>query len=74
MNRRQADQYLAQRGYPDLGVHKAQGVWYLIGDTGVVNHHVERCLHVVRLQDLDHAVLDRKLQELTDPHEIYSRA
>lgn len=40
---------LARAGFTGLTLSKAGGIWYLIGDQGVQNHHIERCLHVVRL-------------------------
>lgn len=65
MNVSKANKFLAAAGFPDLTVNKAEGVWYMIGDEGVVNQHVERCLHVVRLDDLTEEVLTWKLNELT---------
>jgi len=38
----------------------------LLGDEGVTDHTVERCLHVVRLSDLAPDDLDWKLRELTN--------
>lgn len=65
MNNRKADEYLANRGYPGLFIAKAEGVYYLLGDEGVLNHAAERCLHVVRLSDLTEKDLEWKLRELT---------
>jgi len=65
MHVKQANCYLASKGYPDLFVNKAEGIWYLLGDEGVVHQDVERCLHVCRLSDLTSEVLDWKLKELT---------
>ena len=65
MNRNQADLFIARMGFPGLVISKAEGVWYIIGDEGVVNHNVERCLHVVRLSDLTERDLRWKVQELT---------
>lgn len=66
MKAAQANAHLAQAGFPGLFVSKAEGVWYLLGDDGVINPAVERCLHVVRLDDLTPEVLNWKLKELTE--------
>lgn len=53
--------------YPGLELWKHDGIYYLVGDAPqVVNHRVERCLHVVRLSDITPAILDSKIAELTD--------
>ena len=66
MDRKTANKILASLGYPDATVEKAEGIWYLLGDDPkFVNQNVERCLHVVRLDDLDEDVLNWKLGELT---------
>jgi len=69
MNTSQANKFLAEAGFPDLFLHKAEGVWYLLGDEGVVNHAVERCLHVCRLSDLTEQILRWKLAELAPVQE-----
>ena len=67
MTRAQANNWLAARGFPELEVDKAEGVWYLIGglDDERIDQRMERCLHVVRLSDLTEADLQSKLEELT---------
>ena len=65
MNKSQANAFIARAGFPGLSVHKAEGVWYLIGDEGVIDQYAERCLHVVRLSDLSGDVLTGKIEELT---------
>lgn len=66
MNVASANKFLSSAGFPGLFVSKAGGIWYLLGDDGVVNLSVERCLHVVRLADLTKEVLTWKLEELTN--------
>lgn len=66
MTRHEANKYLKAAGFPGLEVDKADGIWYLVGDDGVVNQAAERCLHVVRLSDLDESTLRWKLNELTN--------
>lgn len=68
MTRKQANSWLAARGFPGLEVSKAEGIWYLVGGHGdprIVNFGVDRCLHVVRLADLTEQDLSSKLDELT---------
>jgi hypothetical protein len=65
MNREQANKHLENAGFPGLFVSKADGVWYLLGDDGVTHQEVERCLHVVRLDDMTVETLNWKLGELT---------
>lgn len=60
-----ANRLLERTGYPGLEVSKAEGVYYLVGDEGVVNHDIERCLHVVRIKDLDQHWLLFKAASLT---------
>ena len=65
MNAKSANNLLSKSGFSGLFVNKADGFWYLLGDDGVKNLNVERCLHVVRLSDLTEDVLAWKLNELT---------
>jgi hypothetical protein len=65
VTRDQANRWLAVNGAPGLELSKAEGVWYVVGDEGVVNHAVERCLHVTRLEDLTETMLRWKVEELT---------
>jgi len=69
MNKAQANAFAASKGFPGLTVSKAEGVWYLVGDEGVSNEYVERCLHIVRLADLTEDVLSWKIEELTAPRQ-----
>ena len=69
MNKQQASKYLTQAGFPGLFIDKAEGVWYLLGDEGVVDQSVERCLHAVRLEDVSVDMLRSKLCELADLNE-----
>ena len=55
---------LRNAGFNGLFVHKAEGIWYLLGDEGVVRDDLERCLHVVRLADLTSDIVIAKAEEL----------
>lgn len=67
MNKNAANRYLANLGFPELEVDKAEGVYYIVGgrDDDRIDQFIERCLNVVRLSDLSTSDLDWKLRELT---------
>lgn len=66
MTRNQANRYLADRGFPDLEISKADGVWHIVGghDDPRISDEPERCLHVCRLEEVTASVIERKLGEL----------
>lgn len=74
MNAAQANAWLAAQGFPCLEVSKADGVWYVVGghEDERIARSVERCLHVVRIEDLTEDLLGQKLNELTEEHRMES--
>lgn len=69
-----ANALLVKLGHPELFVHKTEGVYYLLGEKPGIISHVERCLHVVRTEDLTEKVIRWKLAELMPPPDYYAVA
>lgn len=75
MNSKQAANFLSSIGHSELSLHKAEGVWYLIGGSDeAYKGDVERCLHVVRLEDVTEDCLRWKVEELVkrDPMDDFN--
>lgn len=49
-----------------MDLRRFDGIWYLTGEPPeVINHTVERCLHITRLDDMTLGILEAKYEELT---------
>lgn len=66
MNRKAIEQELEKSGFSGFSLWKTDGIYYLLDGNGVVNEHLERCLHctVINGNLLNAAIT--KAQELTN--------
>ena len=60
-----ANRLLRKNGFGGLEVAKCEGIYYLLGDEGVVDHTIERCLHVTHIAELRPDWLLAKAKEIT---------
>ena len=69
MNKKTIEKKLEKAGFTGFFLNKNDGIWYLLGDENVINHHIERCLHVIRLDDYAlKAALDKAKELTSNPY------